>query len=270
MNVSISNLAWDVKDDEHIVNLLIENNINSIDLAPAKYFPNPLKTKETEIIKLRDFWNSRGINIIGLQALLFGSSGLNIFGSEVVRDSMLTYLKSICRIGSLLGAKHLVFGSPKNRDTKELNDMEVSNISISFFRELGRIAAGYGVEICIEPNPEVYGSNFITNSKEAATLVEQINHPNIKMQLDTGSILINNENLESILVNFSHLIGHVHLSEPFLIPYGQDKEICLNHSLLIKKYLQNHSVTIEMLNSKCNSPTDITNSIKLAKFQFKH
>jgi D-psicose/D-tagatose/L-ribulose 3-epimerase len=269
MKISISNIAWDVSDDEMIANILNKNNINSIDIAPGKYFGDPINTSEYDIKQVRDWWNSKGIEINGLQALLFGTNGLNLFGSMRVRQSMLLHLESICRIASGLGAKHLVFGSPKNRDRKGLTEREVLEISIPFFKELGNIALEHSVEICIEPNPPIYGSNFITTSKDAALFVEKLGHSNIKMQLDTGTVIINNEDLESILIEHSHLIGHIHISEPNLIAYGQDKAISKCHGVNIKKYLQNHTVTIEMVKVPEDSNyKEVVSAIKTTKLYF--
>jgi sugar phosphate isomerase/epimerase len=186
-----------------------------------------------------------------------------------LRKSMLKHLESICRIGSGLGAKHLVFGSPKNRDRNGLSESEVLEISIPFFKELGKIALEHNVEICVEPNPSIYGSNFITTSNDAALFIEKVNHPNIKMQLDTGTVIINNENIENILIEHSHLIGHIHISEPNLIAYGQNKAICKNHGINIKKYLKNHTVAIEMLKvSEDPNYINVINAIKTTKLYF--
>jgi D-psicose/D-tagatose/L-ribulose 3-epimerase len=269
MKISISNIAWEVSDDVLVVDILNKYGLNSIDIAPGKYFSNPIKTSDKEIKLVRNWWNSRGIEIIGMQALLFGTSGFNLFNEISVRKLMLTHLESICRIGSGLGVKHLVFGSPKNRDRKELTEKEVLDISLPFFQKLGDIAFQYNLEICIEPNPPIYGANFLTTSKDAALFVEKVNHSNIKMQLDTGTVIINNENLEKILIEHSSLIGHIHISEPNLIPYGQNIVICRSHGENIKKYLPNHTITIEML-KVIDDPNyrEVINSIKTTQFYF--
>ena len=269
MKISISNIAWEISDDEMIANILNKYDINAIDIAPGKYFHDPINADDNEIKQVRDWWNSKGIEIIGMQSLLFGTIGLNLFSTMSVRKSMLKHLESICRIGSGLGAKHLVFGSPKNRDRKELTEKEVLEISIPFFRELGSIAFEHNVDICIEPNPPIYGANFLTTSKDAALFVEKVNHSNIKMQLDTGTVIINNEDIESILVEHSNLIGHIHISEPNLMPYGQNNGISKNHGVNIKKYLHNHTITIEMLKvSEDLNYNEVVSAIKTTKLYF--
>jgi sugar phosphate isomerase/epimerase len=172
MNIGISNIAWDVTDDNYVLDILHEFNISTIDIAPTKYFLEPLKARESEILKIRNFWNNRNISIIGMQSLLFGTSGFNIFNGKDSRINMLLYLDVICKLGSNLGVKKLVFGSPKNRDTNGLEEYKIKEIAQEFFLRLGDIAHKHGVVICLEPNPKEYSCNFMTNSLETLEIVE--------------------------------------------------------------------------------------------------
>lgn len=85
MRISISNLAWDVKEDLEVANLLNLFNVDAIDIAPGKYFPEPASASIADIHAVKDWWQERGIDIIGMQALLFGTTGLNVFGSESIQ-----------------------------------------------------------------------------------------------------------------------------------------------------------------------------------------
>lgn len=257
MRVAISNIAWDVSEDAAIVSLLNRFGVDAIDIAPGKYFPEPAKATDKEISIVRNWWAERGIEITGMQALLFGTTGLNVFGTQEVQNALLQHLTAVCRIGAGLGATKLVFGSPKNRDRSGLSDHEAMNIAVGFFRRLGDIAKGNGVTICLEPNPTCYGANFMTTSAETAKVVEQIAHPAIRMQLDTGALTINGEDVAVVLRDCASLIGHVHASEPELLTLGDGGAQHAVFAEAIKKYLPNHLVTIEMLASK-NEPHSVS------------
>ena len=82
MRMAISNIAWDVAEDEVIAQLLDRYGIDAVDVAPGKYFPDPANASDDDIKRVRDWWAERGIEITGMQALLFGTSGLNVFGSS--------------------------------------------------------------------------------------------------------------------------------------------------------------------------------------------
>lgn len=253
MRISISNLAWDVKEDLEVANLLNLFNVDAIDIASGKYFPDPVIATVSDILAVKEWWQERGIEIIGMQALLFGTTGLNVFGSKDVQKNLLDHLAAVCRIGAGLGATRLVFGSPKNRNCSGLSVNQVQNTSRVFFRQLGDIAADNGVIVCLEPNPSIYGANFMTTSLETCRVVNDIDHPAIKMQLDTGAIIINQEDISAIVTQVKDVIGHVHISEAQLAPPGDTYSYHANIAAAITSQLPAHPATIEMLATK-NEP----------------
>jgi len=253
MRIAISNIAWDVSEDRDVVSLLRRYDVDAIDIAPGKYFPDPSRVELANIQRVRDWWNALGIEITGMQALLFGTTGMNLFGSDSTQTRMLNHLNAVCRIGSGLGATRLVFGSPKNRDRTGLSDDEAVEIAVHFFRRLGDIAASHGVTVCLEPNPPRYGANFMTLSAETARVVSAVDHSAIRMQLDTGAMTINGESTEQVIREYALLIGHIHASEPDLVSLGDGPTDHAITGTLLKAALPNHVVSIEMLAAKDES-----------------
>jgi sugar phosphate isomerase/epimerase len=124
------------------------------------------------------------------------------------------------------------------------------DIAVSFFRRLGDIAGFHGVTICLEPNPPCYGANFMITSAETARVVERIDHPAIRMQLDTGALTINGEEPGVVVRECASLIGHIHASEPNLVPLGDGET---DHGRMFEALtpsLRDHVVSIEMLATK--------------------
>jgi len=253
MRLAISNIAWDISEDETIGKLLARFNINAIDVAPAKYFSDIINVADNEIANVKNQWVDRGIEITGMQALLFNKTNLNLFGTKDDQNLMLDYLDAVCRIGSGLGAKRLVFGSPKNRDRAGLSNREATDLASNFFFRLGDIAQLNDVFVCLEPNPICYGSNFMVNSIDTLNVVKEVGHPSIKMQFDTGAIIINNEDPISLLQDCAPFVGHVHISEPNLVTLGDGKTDHKELSYAIKQFLPNHLLSIEMLATKNES-----------------
>ncbi|WP_295950387.1 sugar phosphate isomerase/epimerase family protein [uncultured Bartonella sp.] len=253
MRLSISNIAWDSEEDAAVARLLQKYAVDAIDIAPAKYFKTPRETKDTDILRVKNWWADQGIEITGMQSLLFGTQGLNVFGDNAIKDEMLDHLQAICNIANGLQATRLVFGSPKNRDRNGLDDDEVKKQATEFFYRLGEIAEKNGVVICLEPNPLRYGANFMTNSADTAAIVRLVNHNAIGMQFDTGALQINGEDPEAVLKQYSDIIKHIHASEPDLVPLGDGSvDHRRVHDALIR-YLPDHVVTIEMVATK-NAP----------------
>jgi sugar phosphate isomerase/epimerase len=250
MRLAVSNIAWDTVEDESVALLLKRYAIDAIDIAPGKYFPEPTIATDADIAEVKSWWADRGIEITGMQALLFGTTGLNVFGSTEVRATLLAHLGAVCRIAGGLGATRVVFGSPKNRDRDGLTDQEALEIAVPFFQKLGDIALDNGVTICLEPNPTCYGANFMTTSAETAKIVRSIAHSAIRMQFDTGALTINEEEPQTVLSSCGDLVGHVHASERNLVPLGDgDTDHSQMYSALVQ-YAPAHIVSIEMVATK--------------------
>lgn len=250
MRLAISNIAWDIAEDVLVAELLRKFSVDAIDVAPGKYFPDPVSTKDKDIVNVRRWWADHGIEITGMQALLFGTTGLNVFGDSKSQQAMLEHLQAVCRIGASLGATRLVFGSPKNRDRTGLTDAQALEQAIIFFRQLGNIAQEHGVTVCLEPNPIQYGANFMNNSNETARVVAAVSHGAIRMQFDTGALTINKESPEDVLESNAGLIGHVHASEPDLVPLGDGRTDHRLMSKMLHQHLPDQIVSIEMVATK--------------------
>jgi D-psicose/D-tagatose/L-ribulose 3-epimerase len=247
MRLSISNIAWGVEHDEQVAGMLAQENVRFVDLAPGKYFPDIPNATAADCQAVKDWWARRGIGIAGMQSLLFGTEGLNVFGSAESQQRLLDHLRAICRIGDGLDARRLVFGSPKNRDRSGLSDQEAMDQACAFFLRLADLADAHGVTICLEPNPKAYGCNFMTSSPETAAVVGAVNHPRIRMQLDTGSLAMNQEEPELICSTYQHLIGHIHASEPQLKPVGEGTSNHRATAEAIARHVPEAVICIEML-----------------------
>lgn len=264
--VSISNIAWDVSLDSQVSELLSAQGVTYIDIAPPKYFKDIYATSDADILKVKNYWLDKGIKILGMQSLLFGTQGLNVFGSQEVQEKLLTHLAHVCHIGNVLGASKLVFGSPRNRDRAHLNDQDTQEVAANFFGRLGDIASSENVIICLEPNPVCYQANFMTTSLETAEVVKNVYHKHIKMQLDIGAMDINNECPEDIIKHVAPYIHHIHISEPQLAPLNMNNPIHKKASSAIKSYFPNMPMTIEMLTSTApRSLEEIEHSIRIVK-----
>ena len=247
MRIAISNIAWDVDEDSAVADLLGAHGIDAIDVAPGKYFPDPALATDAEIAVVRDWWAARGMSITGMQALLFGTVGLNVFGDEASVTALLERLGAVCRIGGGLGATRLVFGSPKNRDRSGLADDVVVAIALEFFTRLGDLAESAGVVVCLEPNPPAYGANFMTTSLETAAVVRAVGHRAIRMQLDTGAITMNGEDVDVVVRDCAEIIGHIHASEPNLLPLGEGGCDHERAGAVVARTIRDRVVTIEMV-----------------------
>ena len=268
MPISISNIAWDTDLDEEVSVILKGRGISAIDIAPGKYFSDLSRVLDTDIQVVKSWWNQRGFDIVGMQSLLFGTKGLNVFGTTEQQQNLLTQLKHVFRIAHLLGAKKLVFGSPKNRDRSGLSDQEAQQIALDFFYEVGNSAKDWDVELCIEPNPTIYGANFLTRTLDAYNFVKILNHSNIKLQLDLGTMLVNHED-PSIITEIADVIGHIHISEPNLSVIGCSKNALYSQYCEMINALPNQYKTIEMLTTASKTVEQIQSALTFVAQRYK-
>lgn len=243
--ISYSNIAWELADEPTVADLLRHDGIDAVDIAPGKYFPDPGTTTKAEALAVRDWWQERGIEILGMQALLFGVAGLNLFGEPPMRLALLDRLSCIARIAGWIGATRLVFGSPKSRDRGSLGEDQALDISVPFFRSLGERASEHGVQFCLEPNPIGYACNFMTTTDEGAAVVRAVDHAGIRLHLDAGAMAMNGEDPAVQVARHFELVGYVHASEPNLAPVGHGP---IHHALAqaLDLHLPNIPVSIEM------------------------
>lgn len=243
MDLSISNIAWDIAEEPAIAEIVVAAGLVCVDVAPGKYFDDPAAATEADAEAVRRWWSDRGVAIVGLQALLFGTSGLNLFTDD---GTMLDRLAAQCRVGGLLGARAVTFGSPRQRDRTGLEDAQALAIATDFFRRLGDAAAGQGVVVCLEPNPAAYGCNFMVTTAEAAAVVEAVAHPAVRLQLDVGALGANREPAAETVAAWAPLIGHVHASEPGLAVLGDGGAPHAEAAAALRRARPDLTVTIEM------------------------
>lgn len=246
MKLAISNIAWAERDDELAAALMQEHGVDGVEIAPTIRWPSPLEVSRGELQDYRRFWNSRGIEIVAMQALLYGRSDLTIFESAEQRRATLDHLAGMARLGAALGARVLVFGSPKNRLVGDLSPAAADGIARAFFEEAGRAATDAGVVLCIEPNPEVYGCDFVTKARQGLELVAKVGSPGFGLHLDAAGMTLADDPLVSSLEDCVLALCHFHASEPQLGPLGEGGVDHATIARTLSRLNYAHRVSVEM------------------------
>ncbi|HVF39677.1 MAG TPA: TIM barrel protein, partial [Gemmatimonadaceae bacterium] len=188
MKIAVSNLAWDPDEDDLVAELLQSLRIRGLEIAPTRIWERPLDSTARDRVEYRQRWTEREFEIVSLQALLFGRQDLVIFESPTSRAATLDYLRGIIDLASDVGARRLVFGSPRNRLVGGKEPDEINAIALPFFRAVGDAAVDRGVVFCIEPNPAEYGCDWINSVEEGLQFVRQVSHPGIALNADSAGI----------------------------------------------------------------------------------
>jgi len=218
MQLSISNIGWSSKYDEEMYTFLMNNDFKSLEIAPTRIFPDtPYDKLEEAYLFHKMLKVEKSLTISSMQSIWYGITEM-IFASNEEREKLINYTKKAINFASAINCPNLVFGCPRNRTIPQDFERDATlSIAYDFFNEVGNYAANHNTCIAIEPNPPIYHTNFINTTKEAFDICKTIDNPGIKVNLDLGTMIYNEESVE-ILKDNTQYINHVHISEPHLAP----------------------------------------------------
>lgn len=264
--LSISNIAWNKENDNKMYEYMKESNLKGIEIAPTRIIENSPYDNLNTIEEYSKYMKIKyNLEIASMQSIWYGKSE-NIFKSKKDREELLEYTKKAIDFAEKAGCKNIVFGCPKNRNMENEEEYKKCKlIAIDFFNEIGNYAKDKGVIFSLEANPKIYNTNFINTTKEAIDLVKEIGNDSIKVNLDLGTMIANNEDLNDLIDNIDY-INHIHISEPYLAKIEQRK-LHSNLKKLLDKEEYKGFVSIEMSNK--NSIEDIEEAIKYVRKVFR-
>lgn len=213
MKLSISNIAWTAENDVEMYSFLHRVGFGGVEIAPTRIFPDDPYEKLLEAKKWAMDLNLKyNLTVSSMQSIWYGHTE-KIFESEKERKLLVDYTKKAIDFAEVIGCKNLVFGNPKNRNISDLR--LYIPIAIDFFKELGEYAKEHNTVIALEPNPIIYNTNFMNYTKEAVDMASKIDSDGIKVNIDLGAIIYNEEDI-NYLKQIPEFINHIHISEPSL------------------------------------------------------
>ena len=214
MRLAVSNIAWEATNDELMYHKLLKYGYDGLEIAPSRIFTeSPYENLESASNWLKSLQENFSLIVPSMQSIWYGRSE-KLFGSSEEQCFLLEYTKKAIDFASVIGCRNLVFGCPKNRVLMSKKNYEQG---IEFFHSIAEYAENRGTIIGIEANPTIYNTNYINTTKEALALIKEVGRPGLRLNLDIGTMIANNEQIE-ILTDNVHLISHVHISEPYLKP----------------------------------------------------
>jgi D-psicose/D-tagatose/L-ribulose 3-epimerase len=246
MKCSFSSIAWSKEDTDDVIEILIRNRIRHIDLIPSQIV-TPLESLEVnQIANFKKTWFTKGFSAIGMQSLFYERKDLKFFQSEESVKDSIAHFRRIANLANQLEITSLVLGSPQQRKIDSKKDS--NDLVLFFFKQLSSICVENKLTLCLEPNSSHYDTNFLTTTAETAKFIERLSLPAIMMNFDTGCEIMNQGDPIESFSRYNDIIGHVHISAPYLKPVTA---ACIDHtkfSNLLRKKMYNKCIAIEMLN----------------------
>lgn len=259
MKFCISNLAWNHNEESKILNL-IKDKIKFLEYSPSLLVKDFQSKKN--ILKIKKIWKKRNISLYSMQSILYNTKNTYIYGSKVQRKNFYNEVKKKIILAKNLDTKVIVFGSPKNKKTFGKKKVILDKLSLEMFRKIALVSKKNKIIFCVEANPQIYGTKYLTHTIDAINLAKKINNPFFKVNLDLGTIISNNENIDFLLGNYLNYFGHAQISSPYLTNLLRYKKFIKIFIRKLKKYKYKKTVSIETLRNKKNNLIYINNIIK--------
>lgn len=224
MRLAMSNIAWSPGERLEAYAILSAAGFTGLEIAPGLFFhaaddpfvPDAVTAREA-LAEIAD----AGLCLVSMQSLLFGVTGAGLFDGPEARAAFETGMARAIALAGRFGIPHLVFGSPQQRRVAEGMAIEQAlDEAAAVFRRLGDAATAAGTRIGIEANPAAYDTNFCNTLDDVLALVGLTDHPAIVPHLDIGAMHFNGDfdRLPALLADLAPQLGHVHVSEPHLVP----------------------------------------------------
>jgi D-psicose/D-tagatose/L-ribulose 3-epimerase len=168
----------------------------------------------TERKEMVSVMNNAGLECVGLHWLLAPPpKGLHFTTPDsAVRRRTIAYLDELIDFCADLGASYMIFGSPKQRDTRGISVEEARKYFAEGLATVADHAEQRGIKILIEPLGR-RTTDVVNTMAEAAELAERVNHPAIQLMFDFNNTVDETEPFDVLLRRYFARIGHVHVQE---------------------------------------------------------
>jgi len=250
-HLCISNICLNRLSHQQFSEILKLHGFQYVEIAPSKH----IEWDHLDVLNL-DVYTKNNIKPYSFQALLYKLNNLNIFKNT---SDIIQHIKKVIDIACQNNIKILVFGSPINR---YINDHTINyeQIATNFFYNIGTYCEDKNITLCIEPNSKKYNCNYLTNIRETEQIIRKINHPNIKMMIDLGNAILENDDL-SYINNIVDIIYHIHISQQYMADFTNPHRD--NHELknILRNIQYDKKITLEMLNKSDDELSVLNNSI---------
>lgn len=256
-DLCVSNIANGNLDNRQFYRLLNLYGIKNIEIAPTKYNSWEKLFENRDLFKvIKNDIEKHNLNLYSFQSITYTISE-NIF-NETEYNGILEHLKGVIDLACEYNVKNLVFGCPKNRKLLKNSNKD---IFIDFMRNLGKYIDNRELIISLENNSKKYGCNFLNNIIEVGEMCKLINHKNIKLMVDIGNCIMDDDNLEDLLL-YKDLINHIHISNTYMNQFVDYNLVSYNKFInLLEKIKYDKVISLEFLCKDEDNLLIINNSL---------
>ena len=222
----------------------------------------------TERREMVSVMKNAGIECVGLHWLLAPPpKGLHFTTPDAgVRRKTVAYLDTLIDFCGDLGGPYMIFGSPKQRDTKGISVEQAKKYFSDGLAAVADHAQQRGIEILVEPLG-IRTTDVVNTLSEASQLTEQVNHPAIQMMFDFNNTVDETEPFDVLLKRYHKNIHHVHVQEMGGKHLGTGNAVndYVKAFQVLKDMRYNHWISLEVFDFAPGGRTIATESMRTLK-----
>lgn len=197
MLIGISAIGWEPEHEEQILSANA-GAFNLLEIVPHRIF----QRNEDFMDIAKRYREEYGLWAYSAQALFFGSNVESFENTEATQEHLLR----VIRLGSFMGIKRFVLGSPGLRRGSPACLMNV-------LRRMDKVLEANDAILCIEPVAKCFGGKYFHKVSEIVNLIDYYNLQHVKTMLDTNNAWLEGDSPRKILNDFFPYIAHVHISD---------------------------------------------------------
>ena len=214
MKFAICNEVFEGWKWEDVFKYAGELGYDGVEVAHFTICDSVTEVSKAERERLRRSAHDAGVEIVGIHWVFVSPKGLHIsHPDEKIRAKSREYLHELVDFCGDLGGKVIVFGSPNSRNVvAPLTFEQAWDYARETFQDSCEHARERDVIVCIEPLASSM-MNYVNLPEDGARLVDEINHPNFKMILDTYSMSCNEVDMGEAIEKYSEYMVHLHVND---------------------------------------------------------
>jgi hypothetical protein len=251
-NLVVSNICIKSISQLQFASILKLYGITNVQIAPTTI----TNWENFNNIDLSVYTNNN-INIYSFQSITYTLNNMNIFNEK--SELLYNHLTNVIDVAIKNKVKILVFGCPKNRYILDTN-IDNDKTFIDFFRNIGKYCENKDIKICIENNSKKYNCNYLNSINDVGNIVRKINHNNIKMMVDLGNCIMENDDMECIY-NFSDIIYNIDVSQENMSNFCNPNSANYIFKNILNNIKYNKNINLEMLLEPNNELVQLTESL---------
>lgn len=214
MRFAICNEVFDRWTPRRIIEHAAALGYEGIEWAPYTLSDHVDEFSAAQRRELRAMSADAGIAVVGLHWLFVKPPGLALCSTDAALRARTTdYLRRLVHLCGDLGGKIMVFGSPKQRQIpKDVARSTAAGWAVEAFATCAQDAAARDVTLCLEALPADL-TNFLNTNSEVRALVDQVNHPRIRMMVDVKSMCAESMSVADNIRACRGRFDHVHAND---------------------------------------------------------